>query len=72
MHNVHFSPNTSEVIILHSALTKSGGISPFVRTVIEYYLATAINWDDPQYRDVGRIEIPQERYQGQHAKLGLT
>jgi hypothetical protein len=70
-HNCHFSPNTLEALALHSSLRKSGGVSGLVRTVMEYFLATTINWDDPQYRDVDRIPIPPERYPGQHAKLGL-
>jgi len=72
MHNVHFSPNTSSAIKLLSALTDSGGISGLCRTVMECYLSTAINWEDPKFRDVERIMRPPERYKGQHEKLGLA
>lgn len=72
MYNAHFTPSVVEVIALHSSLTKSGGKSGLTRTIIEYYLATAINWDDPRYRDVERVELPLERYPGQFAKLGLA
>lgn len=71
MHNVHFCPNTSDVLVLHSSLTKSGGISPFIRVVMEYFLATTINWDDPRYSEVEKIPIPRERYPGQFARLGI-
>jgi hypothetical protein len=71
MSNCHFSPNTREVIRLHSALTASGGISGLVRTVMEYYLSNAINFDDPKYRGLEPV-IAQERYRGQHEKLGLV
>jgi hypothetical protein len=72
LHNVHFSSNTSAAIKLLSALTDSGGISGLCRTVIECYLASAINWEDPKFRDVDRIVRPAERYKGQHEKLGLA
>ena len=71
-HNCHFSQNTIEALRLHSALANSGGVSGLVRTVMEYYLATAINWSDPRYADIDRIDVPKELYPGQHRKLGLT
>jgi len=71
-HNCHFSPNTIEVLKLHDTFTDSGGVSALVRTVIEFYLADAVNFADPRFRDVTPIIRPRERYRGHHKKLGLV
>ena len=69
--NVHFTPNTAEALKLHSALTNSGGRSGLIRTIVEWYMATAIPWGDPRYDIVDPVEKPAERYKGQHKRLGL-
>lgn len=71
-HNVHFSPNTAAAMKLHAALTNSGGLSGLNRTIIEWYLATAIPWDDPKYGGVDRVDLPPERFKGHHKRLGLA
>lgn len=71
-HNCHFSQNTIEAMRLHSALNNSGGVSALVRTVMEYYLATGIDWKDPRYSGVDPVTIPREVYPGQHRRLGLV
>lgn len=71
-HNVHFSPNTLDVLKIHAFATNSGGVSALVRTIVECYLSDAVDFSDPRYEDVTPVARPKERYRGHHKKLGLA
>lgn len=72
-HNCHFTRNTLAALKARS-WDLDVGVSTLVRDVIEGWLATTTNWEDPMFHrgiDIRPVPMPRERHPGYRKDLGF-
>ena len=77
-HNCHFSENTLNALRAKAwdlQLSGSdGGVSGLVRDVVEGWLASTTNFNDPIFHrgiEIAAVVMPKERYPGYRKDLGF-